>query len=169
MTHIEKSEYYEIIYPILENEEFQKRKDYKHHGNISVYEHSLAVSKMSYKIAKKMNKDYKSAAIGGLLHDFYKTPWQDIEEKQRLLKKHGFTHAKDALKNSYLYFPDLVNNKIENIIIRHMFPLNKIPPKFIESWIVSLVDKYISLEVLKKPKDLSKLIGIRRKACETNG
>ena len=51
MTLEEKEEYYSIIYEILENDEFQKRKQYKHHGNISVYEHSLAVSKYAYIVA----------------------------------------------------------------------------------------------------------------------
>ena len=39
MTVMEKSEYYKIIYDILKNEEFQKRKYYPHHGKISVYMH----------------------------------------------------------------------------------------------------------------------------------
>ena len=62
------------IADLLKKEEFQKRKYYPHHGKISVYEHSLAVSKLSYDIAKKLKLDYKSAAIGGLLHDFYPNP-----------------------------------------------------------------------------------------------
>ena len=163
MTHIEAKEYYEIIYDILSNDEFQKRKKYHHHGDITVYDHSLAVSKLSYIIAKKLKKDYKSAAIGGLLHDFYREPWQEKKEKEKFLKKHGFTHAKDAKENSYYYFPQLMNNKIENIILRHMFPLNKIPPKYVEGWIVTFADKYISLEVFKNPKFLYRLIGIQKK------
>lgn len=164
MTHSDKEEYYKIVHDILKNEEFQKRKDYKHHDQISVYDHSLAVSKLSYQLAKKMNKDYKSAAIGGLLHDFYYEPWQDhLKEKKPFLKKHGFVHAEEALHNSKKYFPALINPKIENIIIRHMFPLNKMPPKYIESWIVSLADKYISMEVFVHPKSLPMLIGIKRK------
>lgn len=161
MSHIESMEYYNIIYDILKNSEFQKRKKYKHHGDITVYDHSLAVSKLSYIIAKKLKCDYKSAAIGGLLHDFYKEPWQENKEKKSFFKKHGFTHAKDAMDNSYIYFNNLMNSKIENIILRHMFPLNKIPPKYIEGWIVNLSDKYISLEVFKNYKFLYRLLGLK--------
>lgn len=161
MSHIEAMEYYNIIYDILKNSEFQKRKKYKHHGDITVYDHSLAVSKLSYIIAKKLKCDYKSAAIGGLLHDFYKEPWQEKKEKKSFFKKHGFTHAKDAMDNSYIYFNNLMNSKIENIILRHMFPLNKIPPKYIEGWIVNLSDKYISLEVFKNYKFLYRLLGLK--------
>lgn len=156
-------EYYEIIHEILQSDEFQKRKQYKHHGDISVYDHSLAVSKLAYILAKKMNKDYKSAAIGGLLHDFYDKPWQENIEKKPLLQKHGFVHAKEAMINANKYFPNLMNEKINNIILRHMFPLNKIPPKYIESWLVSMADKYISLEVFLHPKSLPLLLGIVRK------
>ena len=145
MTINDRIEYYSIINEILKNEEFQKRKNFMHHGNLSVYDHSLAVSKLSYTLAKRLKKDYKSAAIGGLLHDFYVNPWKEIKEKQKLLKKHGFTHALNAKNNAKLYFPNLLNKKVENIIERHMFPLNVIPPKYIESWIVTFVDKYVSM------------------------
>ena len=145
MTINDRIEYYSIINEILKNEEFQKRKNFMHHVNLSVYDHSLAVSKLSYTLAKRLKKDYRSAAIGGLLHDFYVNPLKEIKEKQKLLKKHGFTHALDAKNNAKLYFPNLLNKKVENIIERHMFPLNVIPPKYIESWIVTFVDKYVSM------------------------
>ena len=167
MTVMEKSEYYKIIYDILKNEEFQKRKHYPHHGKISVYEHSLAVSKLSYDIAKKLKLDYKSAAIGGLLHDFYPNPWPSNKQK-KFFKKHGFVHAREAMENSYQYFPELMNDKISNIILRHMFPLNLCPPKYLEGWIITLVDKYVSLETLKNPSFFKDLFGIRKKS-DQNG
>lgn len=163
MNHLDKVEYYEIISEILGSEEFQKRKYYKHHGDISVYEHSLAVSKLSYILAKKFNCDYKSAAIAGLLHDFYYKPWQENIEKQKFLKKHGFVHAEQAMNNSYQFYANYMNKKIANSILRHMFPLNKVPPKYIEGWCVTLADKYVSLEVFKQPKKLLMLIGIKKK------
>lgn len=168
MTLMEKNEFYEIINPILNSSEFQKRKNYKHHGKISVYDHSLRVSKVAYILAKKLNKDYKSAAIAGLLHDFYYKDWQDKIEKEKFFKKHGFTHANEALLNSRTYFPELLNERIENAILRHMFPLNKIPPKYIESWIITVSDKYVSLEVFKNPKELPSLIGLKRKVGVIN-
>ena len=45
----------------------------------------------------------------------------------------------------------LLNKKIENAILRHMFPLNIIPPRYKEAWIVSVVDKLVSLEVILQP------------------
>ena len=42
-------EFYEIVGPILEHPEFQRRLEYHHHENRSVYTHSLMVSLYSYK------------------------------------------------------------------------------------------------------------------------
>ena len=154
-------EFYNIINEILEHEEFTKRKDYKHHGDISVYDHSLAVSKMAYKMAKFIGCNKENAAIGGILHDFYYEPWQENIEKKPLLQKHGFTHANEALVNSQNYFPHLLNKKIENSIKRHMFPLNKIPPRYLESWIVTMSDKIVSLEVFLSPTKIPMLFGLR--------
>ena len=160
-------EYYNIIKPILENEEFRKRKKFMHHENESVYNHSLKVSLLSYKIAKKMGVDYKSATIGGLLHDFYSKPWQENNnEKTSLFKMHGFTHASDAYKNSKKYFNDLITPKIKDIIVKHMFPLNPIPPKYIESCIVTVADKMVSSTVLLHPTQYPKYLGIKRRKNE---
>lgn len=162
------TEYKNIVSSILNNEEFIKRKSYHHHENRSVYYHSLMVSYRSYKLAKKLKLDYRVAAIAGLLHDFYYNDWQLNKKKVDILNAHGFRHAKEALENSKKNYPELMNKKIEDGIKRHMFPLNFIPPLYLESWIICLVDKYCSFEVFKTPKELYKYIGIRKKS-EKNG
>lgn len=159
----EYSDYYLIVNKILENDEFLKRKKYRHHGDISVYEHSLSVSILSYNMAKKINllfgkiilNEY-DVAVGALLHDFYYKPYTEDHEKKPLLKKHGFVHAREAMENSKKFFPQLMDKKIENIILRHMFPLNIIPPKYLESWIITIADKYVSMEVF--PYLIKKLV-----------
>ncbi|MDD2434645.1 MAG: HDIG domain-containing protein [Bacilli bacterium] len=163
LTNVD-DEYHEIVKDILNHEEFIKRKNFHHHENRSVYVHCLTVSIKAYKVAKKLNLDKNKAAIGGLLHDFYLKDWQKtIHIKKSFFKLHGFTHSKEALENSKNYFPTLVDKKISNIIVRHMFPLTPIPPLYLESWIVTIVDKYVSLEIFKSPKELPKYIGIKRK------
>jgi len=155
-------EYHLIVKEILENDEFKKRMEYKHHENRSVYTHSLMVSIQSYKIAKKLKLDYKSAAIGGLLHDFYYEDWQ-ITKRSGIKNMHGFVHSKEALENSKKHFENLMNKRIEDIIEKHMFPLTIRPPKYKESFIINLVDKRCSLEVFKYPKELYKYIGLKKK------
>ena len=53
---LENSEYLTIVEDILNNKEFQKRKKYNHHGGKSVYDHSLEVSFLAYKISKKLKQ-----------------------------------------------------------------------------------------------------------------
>lgn len=144
-------EYYEIVKNILDSKEFKKRKKFNHHYNESVYDHCLKVSFDAFCYAKRHNMDYKSVAIAGLLHDFYDKPWQDNNEKVPFFKKHGFVHAHEALENSRKYFKDYMNPVIENCIERHMFPLNKIPPKYKEGWLITLTDKADSMDFLVHP------------------
>jgi uncharacterized protein len=152
-------EYLGIVQYILSNEEFKKRIEYNHHENRSVYTHSLLVSFHSYKVAKILKLDYESAAIGGLLHDFYYNDWQK-NPKKGLKNMHGFVHAYEALENSRKIFPEYMTDKISDIIVKHMFPLNIRPPKYAESWIITCVDKIVSLEILATPKQLYKYVGL---------
>lgn len=158
----QEKEFYIIAEPILRNSEFQRRKTYLHH-NDSVYDHSLRVAWTSYNMAKHLQKYIKininNVVIGALLHDFYTTPWREYKNPI-LWKKHGFVHGKIAYDNASKIFPNLMNKRIENTIKRHMFPLTITPPKYIEGWIVTLADKYVSLEVFSNPKSLPRYIGI---------
>ena len=156
-------EFLKLINIIINNPEYQKRKEYMHHENLSVYDHSLQVAYKSYLFAKKHNLDYESVAIGATLHDFYYKPWQENKEKKKFREMHGFVHAKEALENSKKIFPELLNPKIEDIIVKHMFPLNIALPKYKETWIVTCIDKICSLEVLKHPKEYPKYLGLSRK------
>jgi uncharacterized protein len=156
-------EYYELIKEIVNHPEFEKRKEFLHHEGESVYDHVLEVSYYSYLFCKKKNLDYKSAAIGGILHDFYPQPWQNVKKtKKKFFEMHGFVHAKEALENSKKIFPQYITPKVENIILRHMFPLNITPPKYKEAWVVTMVDKKLSMRIFKKPTCLLKYIGIRK-------
>lgn len=158
-----EEDFLQIINPIINHPEFQKRKLYMHHENQSVYEHSLNVAYIVYKKTKNKKKiDTKSIVIAAILHDFYFHPWQECREKRSFFKKHGFVHAKEALENSRKFFPDLMNPVIENCILRHMFPLNITPPRYREGWILTFADKKDSLSILKHPSCYLKYLGLKR-------
>lgn len=151
-------EFYQIIEPILIQSEMQKRKNYPHHINESVYAHVLRVAYDCYKIGKKLKMDYKSLAVAGILHDFYESPWQYSTEKKPLLQKHAFTHAKEAVKNAKKFFgPEVVTPKVESIMITHMFPLNKKIPRNREAWLLTLIDKADSIDFIMHPIALFKI------------
>lgn len=160
---LKNRKYYEIVRHIVESPEFQKRKNFKHHEDCSVYEHCIEVSYLSYKICKKLGLYSRDAAIGGVLHDFYYKPWQEnVEKKDSFFKQHGFVHAGEALDNSIEHFPEFVNTRVSDIILRHMFPLNIHPPKYPESWVVTFADKFVSLGVLGSGKELLKYLGLKK-------
>lgn len=142
-------EFLSIIDPIIHHPEFQKRKTFPHHGSISVYEHSLEVARASYGIAKFLGVDAEAAAIAGLLHDFYEHPWQQVV-KTSFFEKHAFTHGKEASVNVKKFFPQYANDKVLDSIKVHMFPLTLNPPKYLEGWIITIVDKIVSLEVFSQ-------------------
>ena len=164
MKKEEKKEFYKIVASIINNKEFQRRKTFKHHGDESVFDHSLKVALLSYSLAKKFHLDAQSCAIGGLLHDFYTKPWMDNKVKgKKITELHGFVHAKEAYQNALKEFPYLMTPKIKDIIVKHMFPLTPLHPSYAESWIVTLSDKIVSMSVFKKPKDLPMYLGINKK------
>lgn len=167
-----EKEFMNMISEIVESDEFKRRETYRHHEDESVYEHCIQVAYLSYRIAKHLKCDVKSTTIGGLLHDFYPYPWQytdaekvllNIPDRPRnILKQHGFTHAKEALLNARKYYPKYMNKKVEDAILRHMFPLNIHPPRYKEGWIVTFADKYVSGKVLKHPTQYYKYIGLQK-------
>lgn len=108
------------------------------HGRTSVFDHSVNVACMglylSYKLGVRV--DERSLVRGALLHDYFGYDWHEKDKSHRW---HGLFHAKRALKNAERDFP---LNKIErDIIMRHMFPLNVVPPRYRESLLVCLADK----------------------------
>ena len=135
MNRYSDKHFLNIIDEYMNNEEFQKTNGIKQHGTTR-YEHSMRVSYYSYVIARFLHLDYEETAIGGLLHDFFINP----SEMGKI--KAFFTHPKLALDKSMLEF-DLSDKELD-IIKSHMFPTSFFIPKYLESWIVSLVDKCVA-------------------------
>ena len=131
--------YYSIINDILDNKKFNMMSECKHHG-LTRLDHSFKVSYYSYKIAKKMNLNYRAVARAGLLHDFF----IDGDLNGGKEKLSVVFHPYKSLENSENYF--CLNDIEKDIIITHMFPtLPHKVPKYLESWLVSLVDKVVAV------------------------
>ena len=138
MDNKKNQEYLSLVEDILNNEKFLELVNYYHH-NSSIMEHVLSVSFLSYLICKKLNLDYTSGARGGLLHDFFLYDWREYK-KNPDNKNHGLNHPRIALENSHQCFE---LNDIEcDIILKHMWPKATSWPKYWESVIVSMIDKY---------------------------
>ncbi len=137
-----EQEYTDIVSDILSHSEFLQLQNFFHH-NSSIYEHAKVVSYVSYRICKLLNLDYRSAARGGLLHDFFLYDWRNHSEPELAKEKyHGLEHPKIALENSLKHFE--LNDIEKDIIVKHMWPLTFVPPKYQESFVVTFADKYVS-------------------------
>lgn len=131
-------EFQNLISELMDSEEFKRLEECRHHG-ISRMLHSKRVAYFSYKIAKKLKLDYQSVARGGLLHDYFIDISATSKEKHRNI----FIHPKTALNNSTKLFN--LNDTEKDIILSHMFPLMPVyVPKYLESWLVSMVDKIVA-------------------------
>lgn len=140
MVNIEKDiEYKEIVNHILINDEFNAIKQIEHHG-VTRFDHSLKVSYYSYKLAKLLKLDSDEVARGGLLHDFFVSD-ENRTTKDRFVST--FVHPKKAVKNANEVFN--ISDKEQDIIRTHMFPINLAVPKYVESWLVSFVDKTVAI------------------------
>lgn len=137
----EDDEYIGCTLDILSHEQFQKLNSYIQHGTATCLVHSVNVSYLSYLYCKKHHMDWRNAARGGLLHDLFLYDWHHHFKKTGN-RFHGFTHPKTALKNADKFFH---LNKVEkDIILKHMWPLTIIPPRYKESMVVCMIDKYCS-------------------------
>ena len=132
MKKYDNNEFYNIINPILQNEEFLKLKKIAHHG-ITRFDHSMRVAYYTYIVTKRMNLNYKEATIAALLHDFFIDEVKEMKSLSRLRK-----HPSYALENAKKYYE--LSDMQEDIIIRHMFPITLTPPRYLESWIVDIID-----------------------------
>ncbi|ADY56049.1 hypothetical protein Sgly_1752 [Syntrophobotulus glycolicus DSM 8271] len=137
-THsLDDKEYIECIRDLIDHDMVRSMKKYIQHGDIDCLEHSLYVSYSSYLACRRMGLDYRSAARGGLLHDFFLYDWH-IEKPYKGL--HGLKHSYISLQNANHYFH--LNRLEQDIICKHMWPLTIKPPKYRETCIVIAADKY---------------------------
>ena len=141
VMRFKRNEFLDIVNDIIINEEVQKLKLYKHHYAYTRFEHSLSVAYYSYIICRVLHLDYESIARAGLLHDLF---FYDCEDKTIRPKKHISNHPKVALQNAERLFS--LNSIEKDIILKHMWPLTFVPPKYLESFIITFVDNYCALK-----------------------
>lgn len=134
-------EFQSIIKDIIENKTVQEMKKYRQHCETDCFEHCYLASYYCYKICKKLKLDYKSAARGAMLHDLFLYDWREKSDRKGL---HAFTHGRYALDNANKLFD--LNEKEQNMILRHMWPVTAVPPKYKEGLILTVVDKHCTLK-----------------------
>lgn len=138
MTRRDIDEFYNILDEYINHPKVLEMKGYTHHG-ILRYDHCFRVAYYTYKITKGLHLNYQSATKAAMLHDF----WTDELENEKNSMKRYRVHPSIAIENAKAYFS--LNELEEDIIGTHMFPLTFRPPRYLESWIVDLVDDVASV------------------------
>ncbi|WP_215904762.1 HD domain-containing protein [Sphaerochaeta pleomorpha] len=137
-----RREFFNLTGDILSHTEFNKLKGYFHHSN-HIYDHVVRVAYISYSIARVLGLDYKAAARGGLLHDFFLYDWRERKANDISKSLHGKEHPYIALENAQKYFE--VSDLEADIIVKHMFPKTRPIPRYKESFVVSISDKIAAI------------------------
>lgn len=137
---------------ILNLPAFQDTEFFQHHGaDNNIYEHSIKTAFFVFTMCKtfKISKEKtESATIAALLHDFFGYDWTkeknqtNLKGFQKIKEMHAFNHGLKAVENSSNYIT--LNSYQKDAIIKHMFPLYPIPPKYLEGWLLTLADKVIA-------------------------
>ena len=135
-----RAEFKESMAELLLHENFRRLANFRQHYKYTRLKHSVDVGYASFYVAKLLGLDYISAGKAALLHDLCfheKTGLKSgLKHSIKMLRQ----HPKDALENA-LEICEL-SEKERDIIIRHMWLVTLRPPKYIEGFVVTFVDKY---------------------------
>lgn len=131
----------EAVRELLEQDEVMAMDGFIQHGQTNRLHHSIRVSFLSYQWCKLLRFDCRSAARGGLLHDFFLNDWKEQRSDGR---NHALAHAHEALDNAERLFR--LNRVEREIVLKHRWPLTPGLPRHKETWVVMLVDRYCALQ-----------------------
>lgn len=128
--------YLDCVADLLHTPQVQSMRRLPHHPGVSCYEHSVFVSYVAYRLARRWGLDARSCARCGLLHDLYLYRWNDRSAHPG---NQCLDHPVFALRNAEKL--TTLTDKERNMILAHMWPLALHLPHSREAWTISLADK----------------------------
>ena len=134
-------EFLEIIDEFINNDKVLSMKEYIQHCNVNCFDHCLDVANTSYKVAKKLNLDYKAITRAAMVHDMFLYDWHQKENRH---SGHAYKHGKIASLNALTEFK-LTSEELD-MIEKHMWPITLHLPKSKEGFVLTFVDKYCTLK-----------------------
>lgn len=135
----EAMDFIETVCDITAIPEYQKLKEFRHHYVTSRYQHCLNVAWYTYLWCRHRGLNYRSAARGAMLHDFFLYDWR-IKEQQPIPGGHCTVHPMVALANAEKYFE--IDEIMRDCIVNHMWPSSPNKPLTKEGMVVVMADKY---------------------------
>ena len=154
-----EQEFLSLTRELLDSDQVRMMGRWKHHGPVTTLDHSLFVAFSTYRWAKRLHLDVRTAVRGALLHDLY---LYDSHDKTAHPGNQCFDHPRFAARNAAALTP--LTPKEQNIILSHMWPLGGAFPRSLEAWTVDLVDTICAgLEVFRicRPSRLRERLGVR--------
>lgn len=139
-------EYMSYVADLLATDEVQKLDNYKQHVTSTRLEHCISVSYYSYKLAKQWHADARATARAGLLHDLFYYDWRTTKFDEG---SHAYMHPRIAVKNAEKITE--LSDLERDIIVKHMWGATIAPPRYKESYIVTMVDKYCAIKEASQP------------------
>ena len=143
--------YYECVKDIIGCQQVQELRSITHHLSTTRFQHCVNVSYYTYVVCRKFNLNARSAARAGLLHDlFYYDRKQYNSEKTKGQASHSENHAMLACANA----AEITKiSKLErDMIEKHMWPVTRPMPKYKETYIITIIDKYCAVLEFCVPK-----------------
>lgn len=130
------TEFYSHIGFLLEEQQVKQLDQYVQHCCYTRLKHSLDVAYYSFFITRILGWDSRSTARAGLLHDLFLYDWR--QETTRT--DHALHHPLVALQNARAICE--LNLLEEDIILKHMWLITPVPPRYKEGFVVTFVDKF---------------------------
>ena len=155
---LREREFVELTKELLDSDQVRMMGRWKHHGPVTTLDHSLFVAFSTYRVARALHMDVRSAVRGALLHDLY---LYDSHDKTAHPGHQCFDHPRFAARNAEALTP--LTPEERNIILSHMWPLGGALPRSMEAWTVDLVDTIcagLELSHIFRPARLRKRLGV---------
>lgn len=134
-------EFAALAAPLLRSNGYDKLRALAHH-DATLADHSVAVAFHSFRVARFLGLGrLPELTRGALLHDYFHYDWRTTRPRSGGL--HGFDHPREALENAEADF-GILSPVERDIVLRHMWPLTLVPPRYPESLLVCLVDKVVA-------------------------
>jgi uncharacterized protein len=137
MAKKEIAQFEKLVEEYTKHPKVLEMKKYKHHG-IERFDHCKRVAYFTYHVTKLLHLNVESTTKAAMLHDFFT---DEVMEEGAISKLRW--HPEIAAENAREYFG--LNDMEEDIIMRHMFPITFIPPRYLEGWIVDIIDDLTSI------------------------
>lgn len=162
MSHAKREarerEFVALTKELLDSEPVRMMGRWKHHGSVTTLDHSLFVAFSTYRVARALRMDVRSAVRGALLHDLY---LYDSHDKTAHPGNQCTDHPRFAARNADALTP--LTPKERNIILSHMWPAGGPLPRSLEAWTVDLVDTVcasLELSRIYRPSRLRERLGV---------